>query len=143
MTNVVVSGYFDPLSGEGHLQYFKNARKFIEGDGKLIVIVNNAKQAQLKKGREFMAIKQRVAILKELRDVDIVVESIDEDRTVCKTLEMIHEKFGVGIFANGGDQFNTNIPEATICNQLGIKLVDGLGDKITSSSWLTGLKALN
>ena len=39
-------------------------------------------------------------------------------------------------FANGGDQDNTICPEADICNSLGIKLIDGLGKKIQSSSWL-------
>ena len=39
-------------------------------------------------------------------------------------------------FANGGDQTNISIPEAKICKELGIRLIDGLGDKIQSSSWL-------
>ena len=39
-------------------------------------------------------------------------------------------------FANGGDQNNDTIPERAICEGLGIELIDGLGDKIQSSSWL-------
>ena len=39
-------------------------------------------------------------------------------------------------FANGGDQNNNSIPEAGVCNKLNIGLIDGLGDKIQSSSWL-------
>ena len=39
-------------------------------------------------------------------------------------------------FANGGDQNNETIPEILVCNELGIELIDGLGDKIQSSSWL-------
>ena len=39
-------------------------------------------------------------------------------------------------FVNGGDQNNDSIPEVKICKKLGIKLIDGLGDKIQSSSWL-------
>ena len=31
---------------------------------------------------------------------------------------------------------NQSIPEFTICQQLGINLIDGLGNKIQSSSWL-------
>ena len=139
--NVCISGYFDVLH-VGHLAYLKNARSLIRGDGKLIIIVNNANQAVLKKGKEFMPCKERIEILQELRDADIVIESIDDDRTVCKTLEMAHEKYGVSIFANGGDQFNDIIPEKVICERLNIQLVDGLGDKIQSSSWLTGLKPL-
>ena len=65
--------------------------------------------------------------------------SIDQDRTVCKTIEKIALDFGESYdlsFANGGDQNNTTIPERPICDQIGINLVDGLGDKIQSSSWL-------
>jgi hypothetical protein len=40
------------------------------------------------------------------------------------------------VFANGGDQNNNSIPEVPICNELNIKLLDGLGEKIQSSSWL-------
>ena len=40
------------------------------------------------------------------------------------------------IFANGGDQNNNSIPEVLICMELGIELLDGLGEKIQSSSWL-------
>ena len=39
-------------------------------------------------------------------------------------------------FANGGDQNNDTIPERPICEELGIELLDGLGEKIQSSSWL-------
>ena len=65
--------------------------------------------------------------------------SIDQDRTVCKTIEKIGLDYGGFYelsFANGGDQNNNTIPEKPICKQMGIKLVDGLGDKIQSSSWL-------
>ena len=43
-------------------------------------------------------------------------------------------------FANGGDQTNETIPEADICRTFDIELIDGLGDKIQSSSWLLGNK---
>lgn len=64
----------------------------------------------------------------------MVVQSIDTDRTVCKTLASLSPK--PHLFCNGGDQFNVSIPEAPICEKLGIDLVDGLGQKIQSSSWL-------
>ena len=65
--------------------------------------------------------------------------SIDQDRTVCKTLEMLYAQFGKIhqlAFANGGDQNNNSIPEVQICKTLGIELIDKLGEKIQSSSWL-------
>lgn len=126
--SVCVSGYFDPLH-VGHLEYMRRAK--LRGD-KLIVIVNSDKQAILKKGRPFMPDSERAQIIQSLRFVDEVYVSFDEDRTVCKTLEMIHPD----VFCNGGDQTNDSIPESEICNELGIELVDGLGNKIQSSSWL-------
>ena len=44
------------------------------------------------------------------------------------------------IFAKGGDRKINEIPESKICEDLGIKIVDGLGQKIRSSSDLTGIK---
>ena len=61
------------------------------------------------------------------------------DRTVCATLTHIADALNGEYrlaFANGGDQNNNTIPERPVCEQLGIELVDGLGDKIQSSSWL-------
>ena len=127
---VCVSGYFDPIH-IGHIEYFKMSKKI---GNKLMVIVNNDIQAKLKKGKPFMHIDERMKIIKELRCVDIVVKSIDDDRTVCKTLENIEPK--PDFFCNGGDQNNNTIPETEICNKRGIELRDGFGEKIQSSSWL-------
>ena len=82
---------------------------------------------------------ERVIIISNLKAVDEVVLSIDQDRTVCDTIRHISEKFGKEYdlaFANGGDQSNESSPEAPICKELGIALIDGLGEKIQSSSWL-------
>jgi len=130
MKIVCVSGYFDPLH-IGHIEYFKKSKKI--GD-KLMVIVNNDFQAKLKKGKSFMPCDERIQIIKELKCVDIVVKSIDKDRTVCKTLKTIEPK--PYYFCNGGDQNNNTIPETKICIERNIKLKDGFGDKIQSSSWL-------
>lgn len=125
---VCVSGYFNPLHF-GHIEYFEKSKQL--GD-KLIVIVNNDKQAIIKKGSSFMPEDERLKIIRSLRIVDFAVLSIDNDRTVCKTLESIRPH----IFTNGGDQTNDIIPEKEICDKLNIELVDGLGGKIQSSSWL-------
>jgi cytidyltransferase-like protein len=127
---VCISGYFDPIH-VGHLEYIKRSKEL--GDY-LIVIVNNDHQAALKKGKSFMPDKERVEIVKAIKYVDQVVLSVDQDRTVRETLKIIEPR--PHIFANGGDQNNTSIPEAPVCEELGIDLVDGLGEKIQSSSWL-------
>jgi hypothetical protein len=81
-----------------------------------------------------MPVDERVKIIKESRCVDIVVKSIDTDRTVCKTLETVEPK--PYYFCNGGYQHNNTISETEVCNKRGIELRDGFGDKIQSSSWL-------
>ena len=82
---------------------------------------------------------ERRFIVENIKAVDKAIISIDEDRTVCKSIRFLYENnkeiydFG---FANGGDQNNNSIPEVPVCQELGIQLIDGLGDKIQSSSWL-------
>ena len=126
---VVASGYFEPNLHPGHLEYLYKAKSL--GDV-LIVIVNNDKQTILKKGACTIPVSDRIKILRSMECVDFVVESIDEDRTVCKTLAMLH----VHVFANGGDAYNSDIPEAKVCEDMGIEMIDGLGDKIHSSRWI-------
>ena len=132
---VAVSGYFDPIH-IGHLEYLRMAKEL--GDS-LVVIVNNNYQCKLKKGKHFMDENDRVEIVKALRFVDEVFLSVDKDRTVCKSLEEIKPD----IFANGGDRATSEVPETPICKKFNIRMVDGLGDKIRSSSSLTGLSEIS
>jgi cytidyltransferase-like protein len=132
---IIVSGYFNPLH-KGHLEYFK----FAKAKGNLLhVIVNSDYQRVLKGSMEFQKEDERLFIVQHIKEVDQAFLSIDQDRTVCKTLEMLFTQFGNEYqlaFANGGDQNNQSIPEVPICKALGIELIDGLGEKIQSSSWL-------
>jgi len=132
---IIVSGYFNPIH-KGHLEYFNNAKA--AGDV-LIVIVNNDLQRHLKGSKEFQKQDERLFIVENIKAVDHAILSIDVDRTVVSTIRLVHERFGDKYqlaFANGGDQNNDSIPEAGVCETLGIELIDGLGDKIQSSSWL-------
>lgn len=133
-TIVIVSGYFNPLH-KGHLELFENAKK--HGD-KLWVIVNNDKQRELKGSIAFQDQEERFKIISSLKLIDKAIISIDEDRTVCASLRLLCREAhsDMVLFANGGDQNNESIPEVKTCLALGIKLIDGLGDKIQSSGWL-------
>lgn len=135
---VIVSGYFNPVH-KGHLELFKKAKE--QGD-ELWVIVNSDLQRELKGSKEFMNENERLLIVSSLKMVNFTMVSIDEDRTVSETLRALYvkaiskdPKWEIA-FANGGDQNNNSIPEARICQELGIYLMDGLGNKIQSSSWL-------
>jgi cytidyltransferase-like protein len=105
---IIVSGYFNPIH-KGHLEYFIHAKAI--GD-LLFVIVNSDHQRALKGYKEFQKEEERLFIGQHIKEVDQAFLSIDEDRTVCKTLEMVHSKFGEShqlAFANGSDKNNTSI----------------------------------
>ena len=132
---IIVSGYFNPIH-KGHIEYFHLAKS--KGD-LLFVIVNNDIQRKLKGSKKFMLEKERLIIVNELSVTDKTLLSVDKDLTVCRSLEKIYNDYsseGELFFANGGDQNNKTSPEVPICNRLGIELIDGLGSKIQSSSWL-------
>ena len=132
---VIVSGYFNPIH-KGHLEYFSSAKAL--GDA-LFVIVNSDHQRALKGSKEFQDENERLIIVSSIKGVDKAILSIDKDRTVCATLKMIAEQYSKEYdlaFANGGDQNNDTIPEGPVCQENNIALIDGLGDKIQSSSWL-------
>ena len=132
---IIVSGYFNPIH-KGHIEYFNKAKALAD---ELFVIVNNDYQRELKGSKEFQNEDERMIIVSNIKAVNKAILSIDKDRTVCATLQMITEEYGNEFelaFANGGDQNNNTIPEGPICEETGVALIDGLGEKIQSSSWL-------
>lgn len=132
---VIVSGYFNPIH-KGHIELFNRAKEL--GDY-LIVIVNSDFQRSLKGSKEFQNQEERLLIVENIRAVDYALISVDKDRSVKDTIRQVfnlyHGEYQL-YFANGGDQNNQTIPEYEICLNLGIQLIDNLGNKIQSSSWL-------
>jgi len=135
MKTVCVSGGFDPIH-VGHVRMILEAAAL--GD-ELVVIVNNDNWLMKKKGYVFMPQDQRREIIEAIKGVTRVVFTghgvNDDDRSVCRELREIRPD----IFANGGDRFADNTPEADVCRELGIEAVFsvGQGGKVQSSSWLT------
>ena len=132
---IIVSGYFNPLH-KGHLELFEKAKA--SGD-QLWVIVNSDHQRELKGSKEFMDENERLIIVSAIGIVDKALVSIDKDKTQCATLADLANKYSDEYelyFANGGDKNNDSIQEVPVCKEKGIGLLEGLGDKIQSSSWL-------
>ena len=132
---IIVSRYFNPLH-KGHLELFEKAKTM--GDV-LWVIVNSDLQRALKGSKTFMEEDERLIIIEAIGIVDKALISIDKDKTQCATLDFLANEYGTDynlFFANGGDQNNDSIPEVSVCKEKGIGLLEGLGDKIQSSSWL-------
>ena len=124
---VAVSGGFDPLH-IGHLDHIRKAKKL--GDI-LVAIVNSDGQLIAKKGYCFLPLSQRLEIVKDIRYVDEVVVSMDEDGTCAETLQEIKPD----IFAKGGDRTPDNMPESEIkvCGDIGCQIIYGVGDQLDSS----------
>ena len=126
MKTVAISGYFNPLQ-PGHYKLFEEASKL--GD-KLIVILNNDKQVKLKGSFPVFSEEERFKAIGHIDLVDEVFLSIDKDKTVCDSLELVKPD----IFANGGDQKKDTIPEYETCEELGIEMVFNVGGEKTDSS---------
>jgi D-beta-D-heptose 7-phosphate kinase/D-beta-D-heptose 1-phosphate adenosyltransferase len=153
---VLVTGGFDPLHS-GHIALFKEARKL--GD-KLVVGLNSDEWLRRKKGKPFMPMKERLAVVEELRCVDQAItfndtningDQVWTDGTAIDAIEKVlaGNVFNVGsktaswedtvIFANGGDRTRENIPEVShYYDESQVQFVFGVGgeDKKNSSSWL-------
>jgi D-beta-D-heptose 7-phosphate kinase/D-beta-D-heptose 1-phosphate adenosyltransferase len=138
MKIVLVTGGFDPLHS-GHIEYFKSAKEL--GDF-LIVGVNSDAWLTRKKGRFFMPIEERSAIIRALSMVDAVVSfegDYDEDNSCKKFVADTCANYSEHeiIFANGGDRSASNIQEMEV-KAPNLSFAFGVGgeDKKNSSSWI-------
>lgn len=124
---VMVSGGFDPVHA-GHIRMIRHASEY----GDVIVIANSDNWLWRKKGFIFMEWERRVEILNAIKGV-ILVDSVDDtDGTVCEAIRKHKPTF----FANGGDRGRSNTPEQSVCEELGVQLLWGIGgeEKLESSS---------
>ena len=129
--------YGNPIH-PGHIECLQLSKELVD---ELWVIVNNDKQAELKRGvPSFQDENYRKIVIESIRYVDHAEISIDKDGSVCKTIQLFYKKIksinpeSEIIFTNGGDRFANEIPEKLVCDSLGIKIVDGLGLKTHNSS---------
>ena len=129
---VATGGGFDPIH-KGHIRLLKEAKKL---GSKLVVILNNDEQLKKKKGKTFYPSQsERQEILESIKYVDEVIIDPDTNVTCEEALKLIRPD----IYAKGGDRTSGNMAreEIDVCNELGIRIVYGVGgEKIQSSSWL-------
>jgi cytidyltransferase-like protein len=137
MKYAITSMYANPIH-PGHIECLRLSKELCD---ELWVIINNDKQAELKRGvPSFQDEQYRKEVVGAIKYVDHVFISTDSDGSVCKTLNNLFlaikniDSDAEVIFTKGGDRFVDNIPEKEICDSLGIKIVDSLGDKTHHSS---------
>ena len=136
MKNIVlITGGFDPIHS-GHIAYLQAAKKL--GDI-LVVGVNSDAWLTRKKGRAFMPLMERAAILRAVAGVDFVIDFDDSDNSARHAIWMVRQSYPQDhiIFANGGDRTQANIPEMTV-QDANLEFVFGVGgeNKQNSSSWI-------
>ena len=135
MRVVIVSGGFDPIHS-GHIEHFKEAKKL--GDI-LIVGLNSDAWLTRKKGKPFMPIEERLAVIRELRMVDSAVAFNDDDSSSVDLIKKALVLFDDVLFANGGDRTQDNIPEIDAFDKdPRVQFAFGVGGthKQNSSSWI-------
>jgi len=137
MKYAITSMYANPIH-PGHIECLRLSKELCD---ELWVIVNNDKQAELKRGvPSFQDEQYRKEVVGSIRYVDHVFISTDNDESVCKTLNNLVlairniDSEAEIIFTKGGDRFADHILEKEICDSLGIKIIDSLGEKTHHSS---------
>ena len=135
MKIVLVTGGFDPLHS-GHIEYFKAAKQL----GNLLIVgINSDAWLARKKGRAFMPWDERMAIVKNIKDVDFVLEFNDDDGSAKSAIKLARQTWPDHkiVFANGGDRTDANIPEMEF-EDTNLEFAFGVGgfNKANSSSWI-------
>ena len=154
---IVLSGGFDPVH-KGHLRMFREASNL---GHQVIIGLNSDEWLTRKKGKPFMEFEERKEILEGFRYVNQVLPFDDSDDTANDLITKVRNIYDNDLydynysdlpqqgmldyydiyFANGGDRTKKNVPEMSVCKELDVTMLWGIGGgKIQSSSWLTGDK---
>lgn len=113
----------------------------LEHADELWVIINNDNQAEMKRWvKSFQDEQFRMSIVWSLKPVHRVFLSVDQDGSVCESLRILISeakmsgKYEEIIFTKWWDRFASEIPEAILLRNEGVRIVDWLWAKTHNSS---------
>lgn len=128
----LITGGMDPLHS-GHINYIQAGAKLCDI---LVVGLNSDDWLTRKKGKAFMPIQERIAVVSALKGVDHVITFDDIDGSARDAIRIVKSMFPNATikFMNGGDRTLSNIPEMTE----DVEFVFSVGgdNKANSSSWI-------
>lgn len=128
----LITGGMDPLHS-GHINYIQSGAKLCDI---LVVGLNSDDWLTRKKGKFFMPIEERIAVVSALKGVDHVITFDDSDGSARDAIRKVKSMFPAANikFMNGGDRTSNNIPEMSE----DVEFVFGVGgdNKANSSSWI-------
>jgi cytidyltransferase-like protein len=133
---VMTSGGFDPAH-KGHIRCLIESGNIARQMGyKLVVVVNGNGFLLRKKGYAFMDVAERMEMIDSIKGVDYVTNWDDGTQFVTGAVQKLSPK----VFTKGGDRTDrSNIPEFSVCEEIGCEVITGVGgEKIQSSSELVG-----
>ena len=110
----ITSMYANPIH-PGHIECLELSKEHCD---ELWVIVNNDKQAELKRGvPSFQDEQYRLNVIKAIKYVDQAYIAEDKDGSVCESIKTLYATAQITkpnckvVFTKGGDRFVDNIPE--------------------------------
>lgn len=128
----LITGGMDPLHS-GHINYIQAGAKLCDI---LVVGLNSDDWLTRKKGKYFMPIQERIAVVSAIKGVDHVITFDDIDGSARDAIHKVKTMFpNANIkFMNGGDRTSNNILEMTE----DVEFVFSVGgeNKANSSSWI-------
>ncbi len=131
----MIAGKFDPYPHEGHVDHIRKAAALCDR----LIVVTHRDEVIAKvcpEGCISPLWLRRVLLTGVLRVYGIngyVMESVDEDGTVARTLELVRPD----IFAKGGDRTGDGAmpqSELEVCARIGCRIEYGVGGLLNSSS---------
>ncbi len=137
---VAISGKFDPPH-DGHIAHIVRAARL---GNYLHIIVQPDEVVKMLKGKCQLPFWARCELLNGILCLNEIkgktVRCIDDDGSSVRTLKLLRPH----IYAKGGDRTPDNMIQTEIdaCNEIGCRIVYGVGDKINSSSKIEVVKCM-